>query len=356
MPPKGGERTRRWCFTAYSEMVSESVLQSMLTERRFTYLVVQKEACPTTGRHHWQGYVEFPTEQRHSALKALLNETPPRYKGIPALGTAAENHAYCTKLESRLADTQPIILGGQAKKRGRPVADKFVPEDVIEMMQNGDDVETCLRALGPELLVPGRMEAVRKAHMLLAPPIKRTKPLHVEYHWGAPGVGKSTKVQELVVFHFKASDQAYTHSQGMGRWWDGYAGQQVLIFDDIPRPRVRDSTNLNAADLLRILDRQPYRVAIKGGSAEANWKYVFIISNLAPEEFFAECEAWQRPLLDRLTHVVHYTGTTSFRDLDRQKALPPLHELTGPVSERIDDVEPVAPNVDANEDWINFGL
>ena len=47
------KRTRNVCFTGFNETGYE------FNEKQMKYLVVGKEICPTTGKEHWQGYVEL---------------------------------------------------------------------------------------------------------------------------------------------------------------------------------------------------------------------------------------------------------------------------------------------------------
>lgn len=367
-------RHRRWCFTSFADIVPAHELADMFQRARpddttptvFTFLVAQKELCPSTGRPHWQAYVEFRTEQRFSRIRDLLVDKSKAYHAEVARGTPEESIAYCTKTETRAPESPLIQLGTPMKTQaGRPpVAKTFVPTEVLDMMIEGAPLEDCLRALGPQLLVPGAIQAARQAHQLLAPHATRNAPLHIEYHWGAPGVGKTTAIRRLVEMHFGPfPEKAFVYSQSMGPWFDGYQGQPVLIFDDCGKVRERASRDFTSSDYLRFLDKTDLMAPIKGGAVPARWTHVFIVSNLSPQEWVASAGVAADALLDRLTHVIEYEGRVSFRAQARLQATPPLHTLTVGLKDVVPEphVEPPPPPArvmdlgdEDDEDWMNL--
>uniref|UniRef100_UPI004048ADC4 RNA helicase domain-containing protein n=1 Tax=Polynucleobacter sp. TaxID=2029855 RepID=UPI004048ADC4 len=54
------------------------------------------------------------------------------------------------------------------------------------------------------------------------------------------------------------------------KWWDGYDGESDIIIDDYRRDFC------TFADLLRLLDRYPLQVEVKGGTINFNAKRIFI--------------------------------------------------------------------------------
>ena len=60
------KRTRNVCFTGFNETGYK------FNEKQMKYLVVGKEICPTTGKEHWQGYVELKNAKTFSAIKNYL--------------------------------------------------------------------------------------------------------------------------------------------------------------------------------------------------------------------------------------------------------------------------------------------
>lgn len=62
-----------WCFTIFPPrgeiLLDLEECQRTITQWPFRYIVYQIELCPTTGREHLQGFVQWEDKQRLSALK-----------------------------------------------------------------------------------------------------------------------------------------------------------------------------------------------------------------------------------------------------------------------------------------------
>jgi len=76
-----------------------------------SFLIYQKEAAPTTGTPHFQGYVVFKNPQSLVALRALNGAA--HYE--VAQGSAAQNITYCSK-EPRLEAT---VTFGEPPAQGK---------------------------------------------------------------------------------------------------------------------------------------------------------------------------------------------------------------------------------------------
>lgn len=90
--------------------------------------------------------------------------------------------------------------------------------------------------------------------------------------YGASGTGKSRRAAELC-----GSESTYYKPRG--KWWDGYANQDNVIIDDF-------YGWLSFDEFLRIADRYPCRVEVKGGFAEFTSKRIVITSNQAPSQWW----------------------------------------------------------------------
>lgn len=86
------------------------------------------------------------------------------------------------------------------------------------------------------------------------------------------------------------------------KWWDGYIGQDTVIFDDY-RPNL-----CPFHELLRILDRYPMKVQPKGGSCELSATTFVITTTSRPEVLWHSRTSEQiNQLLRRITNVVEFT-------------------------------------------------
>lgn len=85
-------------------------------------------------------------------------------------------------------------------------------------------------------------------------------------------------------------------------WFDGYVGQTRVIFDDF-RPWWCEFSWL-----LRLLDRYPIQVPVKGGFVNFIPEEIIITTNKSPEDAFGMYRSNEdlQQLRRRLTRVVHF--------------------------------------------------
>ena len=104
------------------------------------------EQCPSTKRVHAQGYCQFTKELRLSALKKISKEA----HWTLALGTPAQNRAYCSKLDTRIEGTEPIEFGELelATERGKSSSTK---EAVFRIRSDPDFTVSNFIELFPEV-------------------------------------------------------------------------------------------------------------------------------------------------------------------------------------------------------------
>lgn len=117
-----------------------------------------------------------------------------------------------------------------------------------------------------------------------------------EIHWlyGPSGSGKTRYVYDK----YEHSD--IWASNGTLKWWDGYENQKVILIDEFR------SHFCSFDQLLRILDRYPYRVQVKGGFRNLNSKVMYITSCYSPEQVYATQEDVGQ-LLRRITTIRRFT-------------------------------------------------
>lgn len=81
-----------WCATSF-EILPPQWHKSM------GYLKYQQEKCDTTGKLHWQIYVEYDRDKRRKAVQTTLGEThdPPQMHVELRRGTRTQAADYCSK-------------------------------------------------------------------------------------------------------------------------------------------------------------------------------------------------------------------------------------------------------------------
>lgn len=104
---------RSWTFTSFANDIFPNGFDDV------KYCVYQREITPTTGQEHWQGYIVYKSPCRMSKIKTILGDNAAHLE--IAKGNAQQNHAYCTKQESRKPGTEPVEHGelpklGQGKR------------------------------------------------------------------------------------------------------------------------------------------------------------------------------------------------------------------------------------------------
>ena len=97
------------------------------------------------------------------------------------------------------------------------------------------------------------------------------KPVVKWYH-GSTGSGKTRQAM------IEATDPWISGRDG--RWYDGYDAHEDVIFDDVR------GDFMKFHEWLRVLDRYPYTIEIKGGSRQFLAKRIWITSCYSPREMF----------------------------------------------------------------------
>lgn len=144
-------------------------------------------------------------------------------------------------------------------------------------------------------------------------------------------------------------------SSGSLRWFDGYYGQQVAVFDDLRTKHAR------FWELLRLLDRYPHRVEIKGSSVQWSPRYIIITAPKSPSEMWnLRTEEDIQQLVRRVTHTVDSTTFDNYEhmlrylhtkiyesqtpevpretiDLEKTMSLTSTEEFSDSVDEALDD-------------------
>jgi len=112
----------------------------------------------------------------------------------------------------------------------------------------------------------------------------------VHWIWGQTGTGKSR-------WAYENFPDAYRVSTDGNGWWDGYAGEKVVVMDDYR------ANAFSYSMLLKILDRYPLKVKMKGSMAELLATHFIITSNQKPEDVYNKGTEAINQLKRRITKV-----------------------------------------------------
>nr|BDF97697.1 replication-associated protein [Cressdnaviricota sp.] len=267
-------RSRNWCFTSW-----EPLDWAKIVEDRAEYLIVGEEVCPSTGKAHYQGYVEFPNPIGLGGLKKLFDKAT---HFEPRRGTQKQAREYCMK------DGKYQEFGEFTEHKPGKRTDL---EKVVDMIAEGKpDYE-----IVPELTSIQSvrvLESVRQK--LIVPRDANTKPT-VFWFWGDTGTGKSRTVKE-------ETNGDYDDCDYVNGFLIGYTGNKTVVFDDY-----RGSIPLHT--LLKMLDYGKCTVNVKGGSCFFAATTVYITANGPPRDVYRNAKHENIMQLERrITEIREFPG------------------------------------------------
>lgn len=243
-------------------------------------MVVQWESCPRTSRIHQQGYVRFNQPKSLRQLKGV----DPKIHWEPSKGSEESNIKYCTKDDTRVAG--PFQFGTPAqpgKRKDIDIVRQLVKEKKT-LLQIADEVSS--------------YQALRFAQTYLAiqPVQKREQPV-VYWLWGSTATGKTRwaweRAEEIRATTWCSHDTL--------QWFDGYTGQQYVIIDDFR------GSSCKFSFFLKILDRYPLKVPVKGGYVTWEPQVIVITSPFEPDNVYRKEKEDLRQLLRRINFIKHFT-------------------------------------------------
>lgn len=246
-------RTRNWCFTL-NNYTEEDVSRLSVEDKQIRYLIFGKELGDKEQTPHLQGFVIFYNQKTFNQVKKFFGD---RFHIESCQGTPQQNIAYCSKDEEYVEYGEPPHQGAR----------KDIQE-VKEMVKSGKSLRQIYESATS-------YQSIRMAEigMKLQPLKERDKPL-VKWYYGDSGTGKTyTATKEL------GYDNTWISNDTL-QWFDGYDGQENVIIDDFRAHTIKYSL------LLRVLDRYPLRLPVKGGYV--NWipKTIIITSCHHPRNVY----------------------------------------------------------------------
>lgn len=236
-----------WCFTDFNLHTNYDSLDA-------AYCLYGVETCPETNKQHHQGYVEFSTNRKLNRLKKFDDQIHWEKRH----GNQAQAIDYCKK-EGDWTET------GTAKECRQ--GNRKDIHEIRHIIKNGG-------AMKDVLDVATSLQSIRMAEIQLKYLEKKRdwKP-EVFWYWGETGSGKTRRaVSEAGVDHYMSSRNL--------KWWEGYDADDNVIIDDFRK----DFCTFH--ELLRILDRYPFRVEVKGSSRQLLAKKIWITSCFHPADVY----------------------------------------------------------------------
>lgn len=261
-----------WTLYDYEKYIEELRAYAKTVD----YMVFGYEICPDTGRPHLQGYVHWVNKRSLGAFSSKFGDCHVEMQR----GTPKQASDYCKyddypvcKVENKFEEFGEVPKQGARTDWAKAVDDIKAGKEITDVIEEQ-----------PQLLVNQRALREFKA-MLLKP---KHREVNVICIVGDAGSGKTR-------YAYDTFPQIY--SKPRGDWWDGYSGQTEILLDDY-------YGYLPYCELLRVLDRYPYQVPVKGGFVQAQWDTVIITSNLMPQQWYKQ--GLTPALRRRLKKVIYY--------------------------------------------------
>nr|WBG01412.1 replication-associated protein [Army ant associated cyclovirus 3]WBG01422.1 replication-associated protein [Army ant associated cyclovirus 3]WBG01432.1 replication-associated protein [Army ant associated cyclovirus 3] len=251
---------RRFVFTLNNYNAEDVTKVKFFIKDKCKYGIFGKELAPTTNTPHLQGFCNLKKPMRFNTIKKHFNNTVHIEK---ANGSDEQNKVYCSKAGDTFEEGTPDTQGRRSDLSA-----------LVSTIQSGESNERVLAELYPSQYIR-YFRGIQKYLRTIHPIAVRNFKTEVYYYWGPPGTGKSKRA--LAEAEEFAKDSIYYKPRGL--WWDGYQQQRCVIIDDFYGWIKYD-------ELLKITDRYPYKVQVKGGFEEFKAEKIWITSNVDVDDLY----------------------------------------------------------------------
>jgi len=244
-------RYRRIVFTLNNWTPTEYKWLTEDFKTRCRWIVIGKEH-EDDGTPHLQGAAIFNVQYRWKTIKEWYSMRRAHFEGMN--GTPQQSLVYCSK-----EDKNPFIFGELPTPGKRNDL-----HDACDAIREGASLRDIALDHGPTFV---KFNRGLTAYKNLITHHRRDGAPSVYWLSGSTGSGKTRCSYEFAESLYPESLWVSNDSL---QWFDGYDGQSAVIFDDFRAKGVTFNF------LLRILDRYPLRVPIKGGFVEWQPKLIII--------------------------------------------------------------------------------
>jgi hypothetical protein len=277
---------KHWCFTINNYTNEHKEHLALLFQgvdqgnpSSIANYLVYGEEVGENGTPHLQGFISFTKRTTFNQCKSHVGTTA---HIEVAKGSPAQNRTYCTK-EGAFTEF------GKVPKSAGSRTDLAAFATAIKEGKNNAQ----LFDLNPAAYLRYRKWIDKLRDDFVHQPRDINKPPRVVVLWGHPGTGKTR-------FVYDQHEHNDIWSWPGDRWFDGYNGQRVALFDDF------NGAAFPIQFLLKILDRYPRIVPVKGDFVQWSPDYIYFTSNLDPTEWYAGANERNQVALQRRIDEVKY--------------------------------------------------
>jgi hypothetical protein len=261
--------------------------------------VFSEEAGSTTGYRHYQTLVVYKNRATGTQVRGMFSDAHVE----PARKILEACRQYVSKEKTHISGpywigeyaSVPGMTPNSTEERRRDLYDDLNAK--IESGCRYDDFVLDAEVRGWALSHKQQIQDLISAHAAHLYG-EHDREISVDYVWGPAGSMKTSSVYDLY-----GRRNVFAADFGSAFPFDGYAGEPVLLLDDF-----RSSFVFN--ELLRVLDRYPLRLNIKGGHTWACWTKVVISANISLTEQYPNLSERKDPMLRRFEHGIVFEKTS----------------------------------------------
>lgn len=255
-----GSKSRHYCFTWNNYPIDWRL---RLDELGASYYFIGGEVG-ASGTPHLQGVISFTNPRSFSAVCKYV-----RGWHIEVMrGTIDQAIAYCSKEETRDPDFgEPVEFGTRPICAGKPGGRSDL-QRVAADVRAGSSISDIADKYPVSVILFNR--GIERLINLRAAP--RDFQTLVKWYHGPTGSGKTRAAST-------ENPGAYWKSPS-NQWWCGYDSHEAVIIDDYRT----DFCKFNV--LLRLFDRYPMKVEVKGGTVEFRPKVIVVTAPKSPTEMW----------------------------------------------------------------------
>lgn len=245
-----------------------------------SYSIIGFEKGHKRGTPHFHAYGYWPNGKAINSIKKII---PTAHIDV-CRGTPEDNRKYCMK-EGEYEEF------GICPKQGRRSDIEEFKDDILSGMSEED-----LLNKHTEYMAKFDRFYQRCRNITLKEETKKMIAPEVIVLLGEPGCGKTH-----TVYAENNIEDIYKVEVGDGSsgsiFWDNYNGEPVILIDDF-------HNNFKLDYMLRLLDKYPMKLNIKGGHTWKCAKKIYITSNIPIENWYPNCPLIHRKALQRRITMV----------------------------------------------------
>lgn len=329
-------KSEHYCFTVWPKSALATgedgwpcMDECAVIDDKITFIIVAKEIGDLNEGKHLQGYMQLNKEYGVSEVKRILKKlTWPRADCRMARGTNKEasdyvrGHKWEKKENGEYDKSKPVYIEpidlavhGEEREIQRWESHQGERNDIKEVMKAVADglPRDVLMEMYPNEWKKYHSFLDKYKHAMKTKDLKR-RDFKTKVIWcmGASGIGKTTwcveEMERLGGYWEKPMGDADA------KWWDGYAGQKCIFFDDFRY----NKDKLSYEEFLKLTDRFGYKCAMRNvESVYFCSEYIFISSIDGPVKTFELKEEDKEQIerrIDKLFYFYEVNGKIEWSD------------------------------------------